>query len=170
MLRNAELAYYSNKYEINKSDHSKSWRVTRDITEMITSKPKHYSFSINDCIVSDKQERASKFNTFFVNIGPQLAANMINARDPLSYVDTFMHSIFIYNMSEYDVKHIIWLLKSSAGWVNFPAYLGKQCFDVYITPFTYILNQSMTEGISPDMLITARAIPLYKSGEKKKKY
>ena len=26
LLRNAELAYYSNKLEINKSDHSKSWK------------------------------------------------------------------------------------------------------------------------------------------------
>ena len=70
-------------------------------------------------------------------------------------------------MSEYDVKHIILSLKSTAAcWDNFPAYLGKQCIDVYITPLTYILNQSMTEGIFPYMLKTARVIPLYKSGEK----
>ena len=70
-------------------------------------------------------------------------------------------------MSEYYVKHIIWSLKSTAeGWDNFPAYLGKKCIDVYITPLTYILYQSMTEGIFPDMLKTARVIPLNKSGEK----
>ena len=33
--------------------------------------------------------------------------NIISTRDPLSYVETFMHSIVIYDMSEYDVKHII---------------------------------------------------------------
>ena len=74
MLRNAELANYSNKLEINKSDHSKSWKVIREITGMNTTKPKHYSFSINDCIVADKQKIANKFNNFFVNIGLQLAA------------------------------------------------------------------------------------------------
>ena len=51
---------------------------------------------------------------------------------------------------------------------KFPAYLGKQCINAYITPLTYILNQSMTEGVFPDLLKTARVIPLYKSGEKKK--
>ena len=107
MLRNAELAYYSNKLEINKSNHSKSWKVIREITGRNTTKPKHYSFSINDCIVTDKQKIANECNNFFVNIGPYLAANIINMRDHLSYVNTFMHSIVIHNISEYNVKHII---------------------------------------------------------------
>ena len=48
-------------------------------------------------------------------------------------------------MSEYDVKHIILSLKTiAAGWDHFPAYLGKQCIDVYITPLTYIPNQAKT--------------------------
>ena len=70
LLRNAELAYYSNKLEINKSDNSKSWKVIREITGMNTIKPTHYSFSINDCIVTDKQKITNEFNNFFVNIGP----------------------------------------------------------------------------------------------------
>ena len=115
---------------------------------MNTTKQKHYSFSINAYIVTDKQKIANEFNNFFVNIGPHLAANIINTRDPLSYVNTFMHSIIIHNISEYDVKHIILSLKSAAvGWDNFPAYLGKKCINAYITPLTYILNQSMTEGV-----------------------
>ena len=52
------------------------------------------------------------------------------------------------------------------GGIIYPAYLGKQCIDAYITPLTFILNQSMTEGVFPDILKTARVIPLYKSGEK----
>ena len=133
-------------------------------------KPTHYSFSINDCIVTDKQKIENKFNNFsFLNIGPHLAANIINTRDPLSYVNTFLHSIVIHNISEYNVKHIILSLKSAAaGWDNFPAYLDKQCINAYITPLTYILNQSMTECVFPDLLKTATVIPLYKSGKKKK--
>ena len=96
-----------------------------------------------------------------------MAENIISMCDPLSYVDTFMHSIVMYDMCEYDVKHINLSLKNNAaGWDNIPAYLGKQCIDVYITPLTFILNQSMTEGVFPDILKTARVIPLYKSGEK----
>ena len=120
---------------------------------MHTSKPKHSSFTINDCIITDKQKIVNEFTKFVVNIGPQIAANIINTCDPLSYVDTFMHSICICNMSEYDVKHITLLFKcTTAGWDNWPACLGKQCIDVYITPLTYIINQSMTEVSFPDML------------------
>ena len=113
LLRNAELAYYSNKLEINKSDHSKSWKVIRDITGMNTSKPTHYCLSINDCMVTDKLKIVNEFNHFFVNIGPQMAENIISTRDSLSYVDTYMHSIVIYDMSEYDGKHIILSLESN---------------------------------------------------------
>ena len=91
---------------------------------MNTTKPKHYSFSINACIVTDKQKIPNEFNNFFVNIGPHLAANIIKTRHPLSYVNTFMHSIVIHNISEYDVKHIILSLKSAAaGWDNFSCIL-----------------------------------------------
>ena len=100
---------------------------------MNTTIPKHYSVSINDCIVTDKQKIPNVFNNLFVNIGTHLAANIINTRDSLSYVNTFMHSIVIHNILEYDVKHIILSLKSAAaGWDNFPAYLGKQCINAYI--------------------------------------
>ena len=109
----------------------------REITGMNTTKPKHHSFSINACNVTDKQKISNKFNNFFVNIGPHLAANIINTRDSLSYVNTFMHSIIIHNISEYDVKHIILSLKSAAaGGDNFPTYLGKKCINAYITPLT----------------------------------
>ena len=60
LLRNAELAYYNNKLEINKSDHSKSWKVIREITGMNTTKLKHHSFSINAFIVTDKQKIANE--------------------------------------------------------------------------------------------------------------
>ena len=83
----AELAYYDNTLEINKLDHSKFWKVIRDITEISISKPKHYSFSINDCIVTDKQKITNE-------LGQQMAEH-ITTRDPLSYVDTSMHSIVI---------------------------------------------------------------------------
>ena len=71
-------------------------------------------------------------------------------------------------MSEYDVKHIILSLKSAAAdWDNFPAYLGKQCINVYIKPLSYIRTQSISECVFQDILKTARVTPIYNSGEKK---
>ena len=66
-------------------------------------------------MVTDKQNIASEFNHFFVNILPQMAENIISTRDLLSYVDTFMQSIVMYDMSEYYVKHIILSLKGYAA-------------------------------------------------------
>ena len=143
MLRNAELAYYSNKLEINKSYHSKSCKVViGDITGMNTSKPKHYSFSINDCMVTEKQKIANEFNHFFVNIGPQMA-DILLVRVTHYLMLTVLCTLLLYMICLNMMISILFChnnISNAAGWVNFPAYLGKQCIDVYITPVTFILN------------------------------
>ena len=79
-----------------------------------------------------------------------MAANIINKCASLCNVDTFMHSLIIYNMFKYDVKHITFSLNSTAAsWCNLPAYLGKQYSHVDIQPYLIIINQSMTDGVFP---------------------
>ena len=97
LLRNAELTYYSNKLEINKSDHSKSCKVIREITGMNTTKPKHHSFSINACIVTDKQKIANEFNNFFVNIGPLILLIRVTHYHMLTLLCTLLLSIIYQN-------------------------------------------------------------------------
>ena len=42
----------------------------------------------------------------------------------------------------------------------------KECEELYITPLTYIINLSISQGHFPDELKLAKVIPIYKSGEK----
>ena len=42
----------------------------------------------------------------------------------------------------------------------------KECADFYITPLTYIINLSISQGHFPSELKLAKVIPIYKSGDK----
>ena len=62
LLRNSELNYYSSQFEINKTDLSKSWNITKDI---IGNKTRNNgNFTINGENVTDKIVVANEFNLF----------------------------------------------------------------------------------------------------------
>ena len=43
--------------------------------------------------------------------------------------------------------------------------MAKKCIDHYIEPLTYIINNSIQEGVFPSELKFARVVPLFKSGD-----
>ena len=51
---------------------------------------------------------------------------------------------------------------SSAGYDELPASIMKQCIGCYIEPLTFLINQSISQGVFPAELKIARIIPLYK--------
>ena len=60
-IRNAQLQYHSNEFDIVKNDVSKSWNVLRMIIGLGTTKRNSKtSFIINDDIVSDSDNIANR--------------------------------------------------------------------------------------------------------------
>ena len=53
---------------------------------------------------------------------------------------------------------------SSPGYDNLPASILKQCVSEYITPLTYLINSSFSQGIFPDDLKIAMVLPIFKAG------
>ena len=168
VLRNAELKYFSDQLELNKSDLSKSWKIIKDISGLNNTNSSNISLVINGNMTNDELLISNEFNNFFVTIGSQLASSINSTIDPISYVKGTINSIVIPNITENMIKKTIDCLKNSApGWDNLPPSVGKQCIDAYVEPLTYIINLSLAEGIFPDNLKLARVVPIYKSGDKK---
>ena len=125
-------------------------------------------FRFNNRKVSDAVEVANIFNDYFTNVGSNLAEHIISDGNPLSYVSHNHHTLFIPNIEEIEIKNIISNLKNTAaGHDDFPACsIMKECADFYITPLTYIINLSISQGHFPSELKLAKVIPIYKSGDK----
>ena len=78
ILRYCEREYYNKTLELHKKDIKRTWKI---LNEVINMRCKSNSFSTNfieDGIeITNKQEIAEGFNNFFVNIGPELARNIV---------------------------------------------------------------------------------------------
>ena len=150
-----------------KNDLSKSWKTLKTIIGKNSSNAKHnLTFCINNEMISDSSEIADTFNIFFVTIGPILAKNITSNINPMSFVNYVQNSIAVFEISCNEVKRIIYSLKnSSAGWDEFPTCVGKRCIDSFVTPLTYLINTSFSEGIFPSELKLARVVPIFKAGD-----
>ena len=165
--RKTERNYYKEQFELNENDIRKSWKVIKDVIGKHEHRlyNDHEDFYMNSKLTIDKNQIANSFNNYFVNIGKSLAQQITSTINPLSYINTNIHSIYIP-----DIKKIITVintLKNSApGNDEMPASILKQCIKTYIDPLTYLVNLSINQGIFPDELKIAKVLPIYKSDDK----
>ena len=167
LLRYAERDHYSVLLEQNKCNLRKAWSVIKSVINK--TKHNHTScnkFLINDKISSDNNDIAKHFNDFFVNIGPSLAKNIPKAsREPTSFIThSLLQSIYVSNVTEDKISKIILSLKlCSPGWDGIQAKKVKSTFHLYLQPLVHLLNLSLSQGVFPDELKIAKAIPSFKN-------
>ena len=58
--------------------------------------------------------------------------------------------------------YLFWVGKGATSYDEPPASIMKQCIVCYIEPLTFLINQSILQGVFPAELKIARIIPLYK--------
>ena len=169
-IREAKRIYYLSRLNKSKGDIKNVWRVIKDIicNDKENTIPKN--FIINNLPCSDKQAIANEFNKFFINVGPSLANDITQPLNQ-SYNDflstNVTSSLKFHTVSEDYVLKIIDNLKSksSSGVDHLSNNLLKNIKYQIITPLTLIINQTITTGIFPDALKTAKVIPIHKKGE-----
>ena len=72
-LRNAEIQYYSEQYELNSCDMFKGWKVLKTILALNNNSEKRkLCLTVNNVAVTNSKAIANGFNEFFVSIGLSL--------------------------------------------------------------------------------------------------
>ena len=168
MIRNAKKQYYSDK--IDSSIHDKK-QLFRNINEMCgrnNKKAGAQKLSKDGVEITNPRDIANLFNQSFVEIGPKLA-NQIPPVDlnPCASIPIQQQSMFTACVKENEIRQIIAKLKNkkSTGFDNIPSHLLKET-DVIIAPFLVALvNKTLTTGIFPNSLKTARVVPVFKEGQ-----
>ena len=166
-LKNAEINYYSNQFELHKSDLVKSWKTLKTIIgKHVNNSKRKLSFLVNGETISDSLTIAKEFNKFFISIGPELASNISCSVNPLSYIINVNNSIVVPFVVQNEIRCIISDMKnSSPGWDEIPPQYAKLFVNFYIEPLTYIINLSLMEGVFPSELKVAKVIPVFKGGD-----
>src|SRR6218665_3132342 len=127
------------------------------------------AFFINNVEIKDKHEIACKFNEFFTEIGPKLAAKIpdTNAsfRDFLKSPSTSSIGMeltpaeIILTAGELRTTH-------SRGLDDIDPQLAKYAIEATSIPLTEIINCSIINGVVPNSLKIAKITPIFKAGDR----
>ena len=168
LRRNLKSDYYKRKLTDYKQNVTKLWSFINETIGKTKNKPKYpNSFLINNQRVSNRVTVANSFNAFFTNIGKQTNNKIPSVSKHYStYLRNFQqNSIFIEPVNELEVLKMVNKLKpkTSYGYDGISPKILKQTIYLILEPFTYIINRSLSTGIFPNIMKTARIIPLYKN-------
>jgi hypothetical protein len=168
IMQHAEKSYYHDLLKKNQQNSKKLWSILKDIINKKTSRSTPNKFFIDDKIETDKKIIANRFNSFFTNIGKDLAERITHSdANPLSYIPQSICQSIVFNDVETDeVDKIIKSLKcASAGQDGIHAKVVKATYSQYLKPLTHICNLCISQGFFPNEMKMAKVIPLYKSGD-----
>ena len=99
---------------------------------------------LNARIITDLDEIANKFNTYFINIGHSLSEQIHATCSSDVYLNKRTKPVFIFTeVCEECIDSIIKNMKSksSTGYDNISNKLIKSAKDVLIKPLTFLMNQ-----------------------------
>ena len=106
----------------------------------------------NDRIITDLNEIANKFNTYFMNIGHSLSEQIHATRSSEEYLCNRANTIFNFTeVNEESIDSIIKNMKSksSTGYDNISNKLVKSGKTVLIKLLTLLMNQIVHTGEFP---------------------
>ena len=169
-IRKAKADYYYSRFEKYKNDMRNTWVTIKEIISRESKTNFPESFQINNVLTKDKTIIANEFNTYFANIGYNLASKMKN--NSITTYDDFLSnpslSSFTFQpITEETIINIIDKLKSK----NSQSHDGLSSKHLKVIKhetskaITLIVNQSLNTGIFPDKLKCAKVIPIYKNGD-----
>ena len=167
LIKEAKLKYYENEFTKNAMDIKKTWKTINSVIKDSNPDGKFPSLiRKHDEVISDEYEIINEMNSYFINIGKNLAPNSTKKYDEFS--DTFAsisnHTFKFELVTENCVLKIINELKSKDTMdVNgLSTKLLKIVSDILYRPITIIINQSLSSGIFPKQLKIAKVIAIHK--------
>lgn len=175
ILHNLKNAY--DRAELHDANHDikKTWKVIKRVCGYNTTNKKD---NLDELIKlkSTPQDSTDHINDYFVNIGENLAATILQklnlSQDELVQrfkpTDSQLHSFMLLETNLIEVNNIISSLKntSSTGWDGISSLLLKKCIGILGPPITHLCNLCLTSGVFPTLLKESIVIPIFKSGDR----
>ena len=171
IIKNAQREYYKNLIKQHNNNCIGLWKTLGSI---ICNKKKQTNINklnINNQIINDPIRIANTMNNYFTNIGPDLAKKFKNSTNTnfMKFMgESNKQSMYMFKTNPSEVFKLINKLKNkkSSGFDELSARFLKLCAPYISTPLANIFNASISNGIYPDLLKTARVTPIFKKGSK----
>lgn len=166
-IRIAKTRYFEEKFRDFRRNIGSTWRLINSLIKpgSVSNKNIIQALLINDSEVSDAPEIANAFNSFFVNIGSDVANSVVNQpNDHKAFLrGNYPNSFYFSPVIPRDIQSTINSLKNKSSDINVvPTKVLKYINDIISPVVCAIVNRSVSTGIFPDLLKIAKVIPLFK--------
>ena len=170
--RAAKTVYYHTNFERYKRDGKQTWKFLNDFlgrhktTESLTESLNYEGVEYNS-----KSDVLDCFNKHFSSVGYKLASThrTTNENEYKTFLPTPFNESFSFR--EVDKRHVEEIItkklknKYSSGHDGISCMLIKEIKSEISEPLTFIINQSISQGIFPESLKIAKVKALYKKGD-----
>ena len=166
-IKKAKRFYFTKNLDLHKDDIKKTWKLINELNSRNRKKTNNISEIKMEEVITSPIEMAEAFNSYFTNVGVNLAAKIPSPKfTPESYL-TPTDKIFSIQIPT--IITVCRLLKAidenkSVGLDNIPNKLLKMAADV-VAP-SLVFSQFINTGIFPNDWKEARVSPLFKNGVK----
>ncbi|XP_065681444.1 uncharacterized protein LOC136095124 [Hydra vulgaris] len=147
-----------------------TWSVIKEIigrkNNGISIQPK--KLLVDGKIIYDKSIVAENLNSFFLNIGPNIAEKIPSGSSSFdSYLKIYDK---VMDESKLDINELRYALdnlknNTSVGFDSISINVVKSVLHIIETPLYHIFNLSLQSGTVPKKLKIARFLPIFKSGD-----
>ena len=167
LLKLSKRKYYNQYFLENSNDIKRVWN---GIKQIIHCKPKASQKAVkiikNNVELIDPLKIAEAFNTYFSNVGSNLADLIPTVqKSPMSYLKSPVdENFFIFPTTASEIENEISSLKSgkAVGPFSVPISILKILKTVISKPLAMLFNASFSAGIVPAKFKIANVVPVYK--------
>ena len=171
--RAAKKKYYIDTCETNKNNSKKLWKTINRVVNRTNNKTEVIEkLKINGITEYRGQEIVEEFAKYFSTIGKKYATQMPASKSSINLylekIPKHTSSIFLEPCTEQEISRLIRNLqpKKSSGTDNIDNVILKEIECHLTLPLMLIFNKSMESGEFPEMMKTAKVVPLHKSKQK----
>ena len=161
--------YYSKELENAEGNLNATWNAINKM--MNKNKPRNNldNLKVDNKEITNPAEIAEAFNSYFTNIGPELASKInCGTKHFTEYLsEPNQNTMCFIPTDQHEIFKITQTLKSkkSTGPDGISTKLLKQIIRNIASPLEHIFNLSLSTGCCPDLLKLAKVIPIHKKDD-----
>lgn len=170
IIRSSKQLFYRKILYENKNNIKGTWDILNRLIKQGSSKSSYPDYFVDkNGKVHNIINIVNKFNNFFVNVGPDLAAQISDHGVTLNpTIKQNSSSLFLSATSEQEVTNTVLNFKSkvSTDCHDIDMFLVKKVISNIVKPLTHVCNLSFQSGCFPNEMKIAKVIPIFKSDDK----
>ena len=156
--------YYAEKFHQLKNNIKLTWRLINEVLGNNPNKNISTKFNINDKCITDQQEIANHFNSFFASIGTKIS-QQTKTHDQIDHrqylINRPVTTFHFHEITTQDIKCIISKLpnKKSTGYDEISTETIKILSAVISPTLSLIINKCILNGTVPDEMKVSKIKP-----------